>query len=196
MALDEKIIMDRAQTLSKLISRDRGIEELEKYLSFNLHDANPLAESAKNIMQNVPPAFGSCAMLSAAWVATLNDKYNIPAVAVAGGLKIGEKNIFKCKKNIPEFNGTKRQVIDNWDGHCWIEVDGLIGDLSIFRTAYSIKGNSVLKNHIITNFGHGRGALLSPNEELISHNMKYNPKYILKENQINALLKGLEGMLK
>ena len=81
-------------------------------------------------------------------------------------------------------------ISSSWSSHCWIEVDGWIGDLSVFRTAYQIEGPSVLKDFIISSFGQNRGALLCQQQDLPPR-MKYVPKYVLKDNQIDGLISGL-----
>jgi len=185
----------RETTIKQLISRYRGVDDALLYQSFRLNEFPAFAASAKVIMQTIPPSFGACAMLSAAWAAYLRDNHNIPAIVVAGDLKIGKARVFKCKTNLPEFKGSTNTFINkNWVGHCWIEIDGYIGDLSIFRTAYSITGSSILKDFILNEFGYGRGALLSQYSEVEIKGMKYLPKYVLTERQINGLIRGLEFM--
>jgi len=184
----------RKSKFSKLISRSRSIPEAQRYMDFALDDRQALVESAKTILSEVPPTFGACAMLSAMWAVYLNDNYNIPAQAVAGDLKIGRATIFKCKKNLPEPTMNEHFISNIWDGHCWIEVDGFIGDLSIFRTAYSIQEPSVLKNFILNHFGSGRGFFLA-NRDQLPIGMKYIPKYVLNDRQITGLLGGLEVLI-
>uniref|UniRef100_UPI001A9E5803 hypothetical protein n=1 Tax=Vreelandella lionensis TaxID=1144478 RepID=UPI001A9E5803 len=74
--------------------------------------------------------------------------------------------------------------------HCWIEVNGYLGDLSIFRTAYPISGRSILKDYILDRFGPGRGALLSPVEDL-PDGMQYIPQYVLKDAQVDMFTASL-----
>jgi hypothetical protein len=177
-------------TIKQLISRGRGVVEAERFEKFTLESPQALGESAQELMSKIPPSFGACAMISSMWAAYLNDHYSVPAVVVAGDLKISGKTIFKCKKNLPEPTKSGNIVSANWDGHCWIEIDGWIGDLSIFRTAYQIQGASHLKEFILSNFGSGRGALISGKSDL-PPGMKYIPKYVLKDNQIDSLIGGL-----
>lgn len=180
----------RNKILRQLIMESRGSPEVEKYEMFRLIDPQPLAVTAKELMSIIPPAFGACAMLSASWAGVLQDQYSIPAIVVAGDLRINEHTVFDCKKNLPDFDSPGKLVADNWDGHCWIEIDGYIGDLSIFRTAYAIERSSLLKDYITTNFGHGRGAMLSPYEQ-VPEGMQYIPKFVLNDNQINGLIAGM-----
>ena len=184
----------RAPTIEQLVARFKGIEEAYLFNSFSLTNPQLLGTSAKDIMTHVPPSFGACAMISAMWAGYLKDHYSIPAIVVAGDLKISGKTIFKCKNNLPEPTKSRNIISGKWDGHCWIEIDGWIGDLSIFRTAYQIETQSVLKDFVLSNFGHGKGALISPKNELPA-GLKYIPKYVLKENQIDSLIAGLSYQL-
>lgn len=177
-------------TIRQLIVRARGVEEAEKFENFSMESPLVLSKTAQELMSNTRPSFGACAMISSIWAAYLNDHFSIPAIVVAGDLKISGKTIFKCKKNLPEPTASGNIVSAKWDGHCWIEIDGWIGDLSIFRTAYQIQGSSHLKNFVLSNFGKEKGALICSKTEL-PNEMKYIPKYVLKDNQINSLVCGL-----
>jgi hypothetical protein len=181
-------------TIKQLISRGRGIEEAEKFERFSIGNPQVLGDTAQELMSKIPPSFGACAMVSSMWAAYLNDHFSVPAIVVAGDLKISGRTIFKCKKNLPDATKSGNIVSANWDGHCWIEIDGWIGDLSIFRTAYQIEGASHLKEFVLTNFGAGKGTLISSKNELPT-GMKYVPKYVLKDSQIDALIGGLAHQL-
>lgn len=177
-------------TIKQLISCGRGINDAERFEQFTLQSPQVLAETAQEIMSNIPPSFGACAMISSMWAAYLNDNYSIPAIVVAGDLKVKGKTIFKCKKNLPEPTKSGSIISANWDGHCWMEIDGWIGDLSIFRTAYQIQGVSHLKEFVLSNFGSGKGAFLCRKNDLPT-GMKYIPQYVLKDTQIDYLVGGL-----
>lgn len=186
----------RAETLRELIVKSRGTVEMESHSKFKLPPRSQiLIDTAKNILSSVPPLFGACAMLSAGWAALLRDHHHIPAIAVAGNLSIHGTTIFKCTKNLPEAGKSGKVISEVWDGHCWLEIDGVVGDLSIFRTAYAIKGTSRLKEFILANFGEGKGALLCPENQLHSMGMEYEPKYVLNEPQINGLVAGLSTQI-
>ena len=156
-----------------------------------LEDLELLGRTGREVLSDVPPRSGDCAMLSALWASGLNEYYSMPAMVVAGDLKINGRKAFNCKKNIPTSNDSMRTIKEKWDGHCWIEVGGYIGDLSIFRTAYSLGENSNLKNFILSEFGEGRGILVS-NKEGLPNGMEYVPKYVLNDQRIAGLLRGLE----
>lgn len=175
--------------INELIKKYLGNDIEERFGRFSLTDFESIKESAFFVLQNAPNQFGDCAALSAIWAAILEDQYNIPVVVVAGDLLINDVSVFKCYSNIPESISENYKSM--WDGHCWIEINGYIGDISIFRTAYAIKNPSILKNFILNKFGKGRGMFFSPKSTL-EKEMKYIPKYVLTDTQINSLINGFE----
>ncbi len=179
-----------SKKLYQLISKYRGVCEANRFAEYKLESLQVLADTAKEFMTNVPPSFGLCTLMSAGWAGYLQDHYSVPAIVVAGDLAINNTKVFKCKKNLTVAKNTGKFIAEKWNGHCWIEVDGIIGDMSIFRTAYSIDRPSVLKNYIVSQFGYGRGAMICPNHQL-PQGMKYIPKYVLTDNQINGLIAGM-----
>jgi len=180
----------RQQIIKELSYRDIGQEEYAKYSSFDSIATEDLSEAVIKTLENVPPSFGSCVMISSGLVSILKIDYSISAIAVLGDLKINNKTIFKCDSNIATENQTNNTIVQNWDGHCWVEVAGVICDLSIFRTAYRLNKPSILKDYILSSFGTGKGALVSTFESL-PKDMEFIPKFILNNNQISAVLSGL-----
>lgn len=180
----------RDHKIEEIVCRDLGRDEYLKY-SLSAHPSpQKLSEAASRTLESIPSSFGSCVMMSAALVAALDVYYSIPAIAVVGDLRINGFDIFKCKENIPMPTQEENLIDIKWDGHCWVEVSGIICDLSIFRSAYSVNTPSLLKSFVLSNFGEGRGALLSPFNH-IPQGMVFNPKYVLNEVQINGILAGL-----
>jgi hypothetical protein len=139
----------RQKIIEELSYRDIGVEEYEKYSSLNSIPTKDLSEAVIKTLENVSPSFGSCVMISAALVTILKIDYSISAIAVLGDLKIKDNIIFKCNGNIPTENKSNEPIIQSWGGHCWVEVAGIICDLSIFRTAYRINKPSVLKEYVL-----------------------------------------------
>ena len=184
----------RSELLRRLISRFRGDAEVDTYFGYDLDCPRVLEDSAQEILELVPPRFGHCALLSASWAGYLRSRYAMPAVVIAGDLQIQGSKIFECGQNLPEPTKAGRLVVREWDGHCWIEIGGSVGDLSIFRTAYAIDRPSVLKEFVVSSFGLGRGALISPIEALPAK-MRYTPKFVLTDNQIEGLIAGMHHQL-
>lgn len=176
--------------IKEIISRDIGAEAYDEYISFVLSSSKPISDAAKDTLTAVAPGFGSCVMISAGLVAILRAHYSIPAVALLGDLLINDVPVFKCSGNIPMPSYEGEVVNATWDGHCWVEIAGMICDLSVFRSAYAIQGPSLLKGFILENFGIGKGALLSLPEHL-PKGMRFSPKYALNDFQISCILSGL-----
>ena len=180
----------RSAELKSLIARSFGKTEAEAFFNYQLKSLKPLADSARQLMREVPPFSGACVMISSSWVSFLREEYSIPAVVVAGDLKISGKPLFKYKEKLPIPANSNKVSAVKWDGHCWIEIDGLIGDLSIFRTAYSLASPNILTDFITSKFGLGRGALVSSKEQL-PPGMQYVPRYVLNDNQVECFTASL-----
>lgn len=182
----------RKEILKEIICRDLGLNSYAKYSAYRLEEFSEISKHVSNLLSLAPPSFGSCVMLSATLAAILQEKSSIPAIAVLGDLLISEFPIFECKKNLPSPRYDGDEIRENWDGHCWVEIDDAIIDVSIFRSAYSVSAPSLLKSFIVSNFGMGKGALLSTCEQLPS-GMEFRPKFALTDVQIDNVLMGFKA---
>jgi hypothetical protein len=180
--------------LRDLIARDRGEAEAKLFEQFQMPELDLVASIGGELLEHTPVFHGACATMSAAWVALLRDRCNIPAVAVAGDLTIEARTIFVCASNLPE--STTGTEITAWDGHCWIEIANVVGDVSIFRTARTSNRLSRLRAFIEENFGLEQGLLLCRRPKLAQMKMTYEPRYVLTEAQINGLLRGLRHQVR
>ena len=48
------------------------------------------------------------------------------------------------------------------DGHCWIEIDNFISDISIFRTIYSLDENNQNRLAVENKIGKNNAFLIAP----------------------------------
>jgi hypothetical protein len=179
------------QIIAKLIQRDVGHADAELFEKFRLSGTEALADTARELLAHTPPLFGQCAAMSAMWAALLRDRHHIPAMVVAGDLIIEGCTVFLCDRNIPNPLTESELRIPDWEGHCWMEIANYIGDISIFRTARNIDRPSVLRRFIEQRFGLNRGMMLLPRSSLNDLSMKYVPKYVLTESQMNGLIAGM-----
>jgi hypothetical protein len=177
-------------SLTSLIERDRGLAEAALYKSFSLPGPEELVSTGLEILKRLPPLFGKCAQMSAMWAAMLRDRHRIPAVVVAGDLMINGRTIFLCNENVADPNTERRQL--EWGGHCWIEVDGRLGDISIFRTAGAIERKSVLKDFIQKHFGTKAGLMVVERPKLDATGMRYLARHVLTDGQISGLVAGMQ----
>lgn len=184
----------REKALRELVQKSLGSKKAQEYFNFKIKSFEEIVQSARTIMSYVPPTFGSCVLISSAWAGFLSDHCAIPAVVVAGDLTIDGKFVFKYEEALPKPTKTNSVIIKSWSGHCWIEIDGVIGDLSIFRTAYAITGPSRLKNFILNTFGQGRGALITGLRDLPPA-MIYTPKEVLNDDQVDMFIGSLSYQL-
>lgn len=124
--------------LHGLIARALGASDAERFVRFQLKDVGVLTQTARSLLSLVAPMPGACLMLSASWALFLREKHAIPAVAVAGDLKVRDEWIFRGTDALPSTGRNENVVRGKWRGHCWIEVSDFVGDLSLFRTAYAL----------------------------------------------------------
>ena len=186
----------RDKLIYKEMAKGFGVEAAKTYQTYQLTNFDALPQTAREIMATIPPVPGACAILSAVWVSILNERFGIPAIAVAGEIKVGNARMFHCKKNIPINPMLEEDQFQiDWKGHCWVEVDDYIGDLSLFRTAYALDKNTYLRSFIETNFGSNRGALIFPSEQKPT-GLSYKPKYVLDRPRLNMLTASAEVLRK
>lgn len=179
----------RELIIRDIVHRDISSIAYDEYSSFTLNSTDEVAEIITTTLASIPPAFGTCVMMSAGLVAALR-AHSIPAIAVLGDLIIEDISVFKCSGNLPSPSYEGEVINANWDGHCWVEIAGMICDISVFRSAYSTNSPNLLKNFVLEQFGTGKGALLSYPGQL-PRGMKFNPKYALDDPQIRCILEGL-----
>lgn len=176
-------------TLEAIIKRDRGEDGYAEFVQGKVASPEAIIEAARLTLDVIPQAFGSCVMVSAGFTAILKSK-GISAVVILGDLLIEGAYAFKCRGNIPGASHEGEVVNAVWDGHAWVMVGGILCDLSLFRSAYATDRPNILKSFVAQQFGEGKGALLSPVED-IPQGMEFVPKYALNDEQIWGLLDGL-----
>ena len=180
--------------LKRLITRAMGEEEAQRAAAFEVSDVNVLSETAQELMRMLEPTPGACVMMSAAWAQHLRTAYNIPAVAVAGDLKIAGRWAFRMNRPLPDFKPGHGAIRMSWKGHCWMEIGGWICDVSIFRTAYSMSMASPTRQYIEKTFGLGRGACLIRADQL-PEGLKYRRQAVLTLNQLIGFTESLGHLI-
>ncbi|OKH38113.1 hypothetical protein NIES2119_11185 [[Phormidium ambiguum] IAM M-71] len=180
--------------LSELIKQSYSENEASKYVECSLtkEDYGLIVESAKGILDNFPSIHNCCAPMSAIWTAMIRDNTDIPAYMVAGSLDIMGKRIFGDNMNTHDMSQTFSKSNLDWDGHCWVVFGDCIGEISLFRTAYSKHSPQWLREMIRSQFGEGRGMLLATPSKLLEHGLVYTPSYVLKDSEITGLVKSIE----
>jgi hypothetical protein len=178
--------------MQDLISHAYSKEEATKFGRYVLSNADMQAikQAGKDILAHIPQIPYACAHMSALWGSLIRDTTSIPTHVVAGNLFIESKKIFFSNASTEEVKQTFESSNASWDGHVWVSFAGTIGDISLFRSAYAEPNEHWLHQLIIQAFGKGRGLLLAP-----PSNMLYEAKYVLTDENINALLKGMRTFL-
>ncbi|MFL5624704.1 MAG: hypothetical protein ACJ788_03815 [Ktedonobacteraceae bacterium] len=187
-----KYTRERARVVEDLITNSYSKEEARKFSRYTISDADrqAIAQAGRDILTHVPKLPYSCALMSALWGARIRDTTRIPTHVVAGNLLINKRKIFFSNNSSDEVRQVFEKSTYAWDGHVWINFAGIIGDISLFRSAYSESENHWLHQLIVREFGVGKGLLLGAKP-----NMTYEAKYVLTEENINALINALPSYL-
>jgi len=144
-------------------------------------------------LRGMPHAPFLCLPLSAALYAILKDKHGIESSIVAGNLSFKSTIIFQHDFSI---SGTTNASLQYWAGHAWVELNGSIIDLSLFRTLYSDSFTKPCKNEIISMFGKGRGAIIASPQVLQGDGLIYTPVEALTDEDATGIIKGIPQLLK
>jgi hypothetical protein len=176
--------------LPGLIEVSYGAAEKSRYLAFDatkLH-LEQAAEAGSEILRRSKSLPGACTYLTAMWAAMLRDNLGLPAYCVAGDLYVRGRMAFGSTD--PNIAPRLGESSDAWDGHCWLALGRYVGDISVFRTAYAQPRGSNLRQAVLDEFGPGRGLLLMRRSDALTTGVDYRPKYVARESEITALIKG------
>ena len=190
-------LMNSDLILPRLIEVSYGAAEKSRFLAFDattLH-LEQAAEAGTAILRRSPSLPGACTYLTAIWAATLRDVLSLPAYCVAGDLYVRGRMAFGSTD--PNVARRFSESSDAWDGHCWLALGRYVGDISVFRTAYAQPQGSNLRQAVLDEFGPGRGLFLMDWSDALTTGFDYRPKYVVREAEITALMKGARaaGML-
>ena len=154
------------------------------------NDKKEIAEHGKEVLSRIPKMPYGCAYMSALWGASIKDHTDIPVEVIAGNLSINNKKIFYSDRSPQSIAQDFKSSNLAWDGHVWVSFAGMIGDISIFRSAYSEPESHWFHQLIVNEFGKGKGLLLGN-----LPNMEYTAKYILTDDEITSLIQSLGSIL-
>lgn len=167
--------MQRKQIITQIISECRDSGDANRYIDYTLPSQSILDYTCKKVLKSVPMMENSCALLSALWAIYLNDFYKIPAVVVLGDFKVDGNTLYECSKKPEEPQSSGDIVECKFQGHCWVEIDNYICDLSIFMTAQS---NKHFLEHLIQKFGYNHINGIVIKHDKLPVVVEYNPKYV------------------
>jgi hypothetical protein len=175
--------------LLTLIEQRYSPAEAKAFGSHELADdeLTKIGEAAINVLRASKKAAGACAPMSALWAAFIRDHLGTPVHVVAGNLSIGWKKAYYSRSPELWIRDGFLSSSAAWDGHAWLALPGgVIGDISLFRSAYALPEDHWLRQKIEALFGTGRGAYLGPPSSLVT----YEPMIVLTDDEITALVKG------
>ena len=185
--------MSREAILKNTLRTVLTEKDVDSFLSYEItsNDKLFLKEIVDEVLRKVPANAFNCAILSGLLGAIINDHSTIPVSVISGHLDYFSKRIFNCFRPIP-YSTDKNEL---WDGHCWVELNNLIIDISIFRTIYYGQVPTDLHDNIVNRFGEGRGALVGAPHEIQRNGFVYTPCYCLTQDQISGLVLGAERLI-
>lgn len=154
-------------------------------------DTEVLTSVIRETLTVLPPAPLMCLPMSAFLYAKLCDENGHNAALMTGNLFFGGDLLFKQDFSV---DGAQTDELKDWGGHAWVEVGGLICDLSFFRTLYSGEFNRPYKTALIETFGTRRGALVGTAEQLQQDGFTYQGIDRLKDETATGIIKGIEHL--
>lgn len=154
-------------------------------------DIQILKEVVTEILNEVPSRPFFCLPMSAMLYAVLKDNSLADPLLITGNLSYKEHIIFKQDYQIKEV---KNGSFSTWSGHSWVKVDGLIVDLSFFRTLYSKAFTKPFKKELIAVFGQGRGCLIIEEQDSPIDILIYRQIDVLDDELATGILKGYEQL--
>ncbi len=147
-----------------------------------------LAKTSSELLGRFPRNFGGCTYLSAFYYMDLINR-GIKANLVAGDLSLNGKKVFQLKEFFPEFKFLESKIDDAWEGHCWVEVNDFICEMSLIRSA-----NLCDKNHVLYKFtdqiSMDSGTIVMSKDDSVKLGLRYETKQQLSYAQAVSIIKG------
>lgn len=174
--------------LPQLIAEYRSPAEAEAFQRHDLTkgEVNLMAITGREVLRQFPydSSAGACAHIAAMWATNLKDVCGVPAYVTAGNLSLNGRRIYHSDRSAASLRADFACSSLAYDGHFWLSVPGMVGDASVFRSAYSEALDHWFRLLVEQSFGTGRGIYIGPaNGELA-----YTPKYVLSDDEILALV--------
>lgn len=178
--------------LRRLIAASFDEKAAEAWSKFTIgeDDKKRLREAGRQVLLLFKtPIPGACCVMSAAYSVMLEAAAEKPAYVVAGSLYVGDTRIFG---EDGEFDGEKHFSVSSlgWDGHAWIVYGEWLADVSILRTANGSNSPRKLRAHCKDQFAGKTGLYACKMGTEIKEGFRYEPRYVLTLDQVNALAGG------
>jgi hypothetical protein len=174
----------------QLIEQSYSKEHVKKFSkkSFNTQ-IESLKKLCKDVLEMLPPQPFTCAFMSAAFVEQARQE-GIPAYLVAGSLAFKDKMLFRYDPIIEQ-----KDILEKWSGHCWVILNDVIVELSLFNTIYSNQ-SPIWLTDLFTGFSSKqKNFMVATISEMESMELVYTPKYIFNDRKISGLLNSIEQII-
>jgi hypothetical protein len=165
-------------------------EEIQNILDYKVseEELNNIASMGKQLLRTIPTLPSICASMSSKWYEFIKFHTTVPVYVVTGHLQIGSYPLFTQKVPINSLP-FDRETFEGWDGHCWIEFGGYIGDISIFRTVYAESfPHQNFKSQFLSLFGANQECIFAKVTDLETAGLSYIPVNVLNESAITRLV--------
>jgi hypothetical protein len=165
-------------------------EEIQNILDYKLSEEefNNIRSIARQLLKIIRTQPSICASMSSKWYKSIKLHTTVPVCVVTGHLKVQNESLFT--QNVPigslPFDS---ETFEGWNGHCWIEFGGYIGDISIFRTVYAENfPHQEFRNWFLTKFDVKQECIFAKVTDLEAAGLSYIPVNVLCESDITKLV--------
>lgn len=165
-------------------------EEIQNILDYKIleKELNDIASMGRQLLITIPTLPSICASMSSKWYEFIKFHTSIPVCVVTGHLEIQKQSLFTQKVHINSLPFDSENF-EGWDGHCWIEFGGYIGDISIFRTVFADTfPHPNCRNWFLSKFGENQECILAKVDDLEIAGLSYIPVNVLSQSEITRLV--------
>jgi hypothetical protein len=182
-------MFERQRKLSSALKEVYSPEEIQKILNYKISEEefNNVASIGRQLLRTIPILPLLCASMSAKWYEFIRFNTSIPVCVVTGHLEIHNEPVFSQTASIYSllFDG---ETFEDWDGHCWIEFGGYIGDISILRTVNSQNFPHQNVKKWFSRFGADQECIIGKAKTLEAGGLFYIPVSVLTEFETTKLV--------
>ncbi|EHO4300277.1 hypothetical protein KK566_004546 [Salmonella enterica] len=146
-----------------------------------------ISEMLAYVLKTTTRRENACLYMSALLFALISDHLDAKPKLVTGTLSIGERLIFSHVPIKPILESGK-DFSGIWDGHCWVEVQGIICDPSIFSTIFSSLNKPNLQQLFKQAFNGKPDYLIGSSKKLADMSIFYKKREELKDEDATLLI--------
>jgi hypothetical protein len=168
-----------------LITQSYSEAAASRYRTYQLseYDRDAIIGISNSIVTNSPSIPNACVLMSSLWASLIREHTEVPCHVVAGNLRIRDKLAFGAKHRPQSLAEVFSSSNNGWEGHCWIDVCGYLGEISLFRTGVADSSPLWLKDAVIDLFG-DLEVLVDSRDGMRQAGFFYDSLYVLTNEQI------------